>query len=79
MNAHRIRFLWFGVLGLILLAFLAGAIFPGIPSLWSSARAAPGSTTALTPGQNAAIQGAEQLLLSAPVSHFLFLPAVDRH
>lgn len=76
MNAHRTRFLWFGVLGLILLAFLAGAVFPGVISTWSSARAAPGGATALTPGQQAAIQGAGQLLLESSPDHFLFLPAV---
>jgi len=78
MKAHRTRFLWLGVLGLILLAFLAGAVFPGVISSWSSAKAAPGSTTALTPGQQAAIQGAGQLLLGASPDHILFLPVVIR-
>jgi hypothetical protein len=73
---HPFRLL---LLGLLILATLAIALFNPAGLLpWQAASASPGSGNALTPAQQAAIQGAEQILLLPGEYHWSYLPLLQR-
>ena len=70
---------WPGILVFCLLVVIAAAVFS--PLVWpvgGSASAAGSSVAALTPGQNAAIQGAGQILLLSQTDSWIFVPLVSR-
>lgn len=72
-------FFWPGILVLCLLVVIAFAAFT--PLVWpiaGSASASSSSVAALTPGQNAAIQGAGQILLLTQTDSWIFVPLVSR-
>jgi hypothetical protein len=67
------------ILGLLVLALLAMALFMPVGFLpWRVASASPGNVNAITPAQQAAIQGAEQLLLLPGEFHWSYLPMLRR-
>ena len=79
MNKKFRSFLWPVILVVCLLMVIAAEVF--LPVAWpiaGSARAASSSPSALTPGKNAAIQGAEQMLLLPQESSWVYLPVVMR-
>lgn len=80
MNASNLKFTRLTVLGLILLSLLVFTAFQaggGTPSL--AASDSPKSPSAISLGQQAAINGASQLLLLQPqVVQRLYLPLI-RH
>ena len=67
------------LLGLLVLAILAVALFNPVGFLPRRvASASPGNGNALTPAQQSAIQGAEQLLLLPGEFHWNYLPVLRR-
>jgi hypothetical protein len=79
MNTQTRHIVWLGLLSALLLALLVLAAWaPGGPLAVGAASAASNSPTALTPGQNAAIQGAEQLLLLSSSGNQIYLPLIRR-
>lgn len=79
MNIENRSFFWPIILVICLLMVIAAEVF--LPVVWpvaGSARAASNSPSALTAGQNAAIQGAEQILLLPQESNWVYLPVVRR-
>jgi hypothetical protein len=67
------------LLTLLILAILALALFnPSSFLPWQGASASPGSINALTPAQQSAIQGAEQILLLPGEFHWSYLPLLQR-
>ena len=79
MNTQTRHIVWLGLLSVLLLALLVLAAWvPGGPLATGAAGAASNGPTALTPGQNAAIQGAGQLLLLSPSSNQVYLPLIRR-
>jgi hypothetical protein len=67
------------ILGLLVLAILAAALLIPVGFLpWRVASASPGNVNALTPAQQSAIQGAEQLLLLPGEFHWSYLPMLRR-
>jgi hypothetical protein len=79
MNKKIRSFLWPVILVVCLLMVIAAEVF--LPVAWpiaGSARAASSSPSALTSGQNAAIQGAEQILLLPQEFNWVYLPVVTR-
>lgn len=76
LKSHPFRFL---LLSLLILATLLVALFNPAGLLpWQAASASPGSVNALTPAQQAAIQGAEQILLLQGEFHWSYLPLLQR-
>jgi hypothetical protein len=67
------------LLSLLTLAILIIALFNPASFLpWQAASASPGSVNALTPAQQSAIQGAEQILLLPGEFHWSYLPLLQR-
>jgi hypothetical protein len=67
------------LLSLLVLATLLIALFNPASFLpWQAASASPGGVNALTPAQQAAIQGAEQILLLQGEFHWSYLPLLQR-
>ena len=64
---------------LLILATILIALFNPAGFLpWQAASASPGGVNALTPAQQAAIQGAEQILLLQGDFHWSYLPLLQR-
>ena len=79
MNTQMRHIVWLGLLSVLVLALLVlTAWVSGGPLAVGAAGAPPNGPTALTPGQSAAIQGAEQLLLFSSGSNQVYLPLVRR-
>ena len=79
MKAHQRELARLVLLGILLVALLAFAEFQaGGGSFGRAADAAPNSPAAMTPGQQAAIDGAMQLLLLQPQIQTVYLPLVLR-
>ena len=79
MNIQTRQIVWLGLLSVLLLALIVLTALPsGGPLSTGAAGAASNGPTALTPGQNAAIQGAAQLLLLSPSNNQIYLPLIRR-
>jgi hypothetical protein len=75
MKTRRSFHFWAAVAGLLLIAI--AAIWLALPGVMPT-HAASGMPNALTPGQTAAIQSANQLLLFGDSSSSIYLPIIAR-
>jgi hypothetical protein len=73
---HPFRLLLLGLL--ILVTLVIALVNPASFLPWQAASASPGSGNALAPAQQAAIQGAEQILLLPGDFHWSYLPLLHR-
>jgi hypothetical protein len=80
MISYRHKLTRIAILGIIMLALLVFAAFQaGGGDLGMAAGASPNSPAAISPGQKAAIDGAQQLLLLQPQNTSVeYLPMVER-
>lgn len=67
-----------GVITLLLLNLLAWSSFVTPGPLSGSGRAEAANSAAITLGQQAALEGAQQLLLLTPIYQVVFLPLIER-
>jgi hypothetical protein len=79
MITTRKRLTRLAILGIILLALLIFSAFQaGSRSAGLAAGAAPNSPAAISAGQQAAIEGAQQLLLLSQFNQTVYLPLITR-
>ncbi|MEJ2599810.1 MAG: hypothetical protein P8Z00_15860 [Anaerolineales bacterium] len=79
MKAYRHKLARLVLLGIVLVALLVIAGFQaGGSSFGLAAGASPNNPAAISPGQQAAIDGAVQLLLLQPQNQMVYVPLVIR-
>jgi hypothetical protein len=79
MNTQIRHIMWLGLLSVLVLVLIVVTVWAyGEPLAVGATGAPQNGPTALTPGQNAAIQGAGQLLLFSSGSSQVYLPLIRR-